>query len=305
MDNKKFKCAWISNIPWYFTYHRCVICSKKESSETLTGMFHATVAKWAHCFTRLWRFTWSQKRRYKLYDNWWNNASLVSTSSNTSNDRSSQNYVWLFHLYLFKIFSRIVKCMVAETIKIMKDKADNSRGRKKDELTQAYKSYADYAFPNYETCHPCCKNAADSFLCTQTNDECQFPNWKYVLRKCTDCTSIAIPGVERDSHRGWGRFPSSKMTTVSWTFRCRKWTHIAVLVVARPGHPSNRQLHGPPLAGKSMRYVHISSPVAEAIQIHISSAACPYCIFMCPAIDLSVISSLQSLNFTLPFYRSR
>ena len=30
-------------------------------------------------------------------------------------------------------------------LKIMKDKADNSRGRRKDELTQTYKSYADYA----------------------------------------------------------------------------------------------------------------------------------------------------------------
>ena len=30
-------------------------------------------------------------------------------------------------------------------LKIMKDKADNSRGSKKDELTQAYKSYAYYA----------------------------------------------------------------------------------------------------------------------------------------------------------------
>ena len=32
-------------------------------------------------------------------------------------------------------------------LKIIKDKAENSRGRGKDELTQAYKSYADYAFP--------------------------------------------------------------------------------------------------------------------------------------------------------------
>ena len=31
-------------------------------------------------------------------------------------------------------------------LKIMKDEADNSRVRGKDELTQAYKSYADYAF---------------------------------------------------------------------------------------------------------------------------------------------------------------
>ena len=53
----------------------------------------------------------------------------------------------------------------------MKDKADHSRGRKKDEVNQAYKSYAEYAFPNYETFHPCCNNAADSVLCTLTNDE--------------------------------------------------------------------------------------------------------------------------------------
>ena len=32
-------------------------------------------------------------------------------------------------------------------LKIMIDKAENSRGRGKYELTQAYKSYADYAFP--------------------------------------------------------------------------------------------------------------------------------------------------------------
>ena len=44
--------------------------------------------------------------------------------------------------------------MAAETIKTMKDKADKSRGRVKDELTQSYKSYADYAFPNDETRHP-------------------------------------------------------------------------------------------------------------------------------------------------------
>ena len=59
-------------------------------------------------------------------------------------------------------------------MKIIKDKAEHSRGRKKHELTQAYKSYADYAFPKNETCHPRCENAADSVLCTPTNDEFQF-----------------------------------------------------------------------------------------------------------------------------------
>ena len=81
----------------------------------------------------------------------------------------------------------------------MKDKAENSRGRKKYELTQAYKSYADYVFPEKETRHPRCEIAADSVLCTPTNDECKFPNWKCVLRKCTVCSSIALPGVEMDS----------------------------------------------------------------------------------------------------------
>ena len=59
-------------------------------------------------------------------------------------------------------------------IKIMKDKAENSRGRGKYELTQAYKSYADYEFPEKQTRNPRCENAADSVLCTPTNDECKF-----------------------------------------------------------------------------------------------------------------------------------
>ena len=69
----------------------------------------------------------------------------------------------------------------------------------KVELTQDYKSYADYAFPNNKNCHPRCDNAADSVLCSPTNDEFQLTNWKCLLWKCTDCTSIALPGVERDS----------------------------------------------------------------------------------------------------------
>ena len=60
--------------------------------------------------------------------------------------------------------------MAAETIETMKDKVDSSRGRGKYELNQAYKSYADYSFPNDETCHPRCENGADSVLCTLTND---------------------------------------------------------------------------------------------------------------------------------------
>ena len=81
----------------------------------------------------------------------------------------------------------------------MKDKAESSCGRGKDELTQAYKSYNDYEFPEKQTRHPRCENAADSVLCTPTNDECKFPNWKCVLRKCTVCHAISLPEVEMDT----------------------------------------------------------------------------------------------------------
>ena len=78
----------------------------------------------------------------------------------------------------------------------MKDKDDNSCVRKIYELTQAYKLYDDYAFTNDENCHPHCEKEADSVLCTPSNDECQLPNWKFVLRKCTACTYISLPGLE-------------------------------------------------------------------------------------------------------------
>ena len=84
-------------------------------------------------------------------------------------------------------------------LKIMKEKADNSRVRGKYELTQAYKSYADYAFPEKQTHHPRCENAADSVLCTPTNDECKLSNWKCVLRKCIVCRAISLPAIEMDT----------------------------------------------------------------------------------------------------------
>ena len=114
--------------------------------------------------------------------------------------------------------------MVAETIKIIKDKVDNSCERGKDELTQAYKSYADYAFPNDETSHPRCKNAAYSVLCTPTNDECQLPNWKCALRKCTACTYIDLPGVEIDLSN---RAPMIRFNMYMTQFIC---SHHSILI---------------------------------------------------------------------------
>ena len=68
------------------------------------------------------------------------------------------------------------------------------------------------------------------------------------------------------SHRGnhgWGVFTSSKMTTLSRTCRCKKWTRIAVLVVACPGHTSTGQIRGPPLSGNAMRYIRGSFPIGQ------------------------------------------
>ena len=55
-----------------------------------------------------------------------------------------------------KYFQEFLNSWRRKQLKIMKDKAENSRGREKYELTQSYKSYADYAFPNNETRHLRC-----------------------------------------------------------------------------------------------------------------------------------------------------
>ena len=99
----------------------------------------------------------------------------------------------------------------------MKEKAEKSRGRGKDELTQAYKSYAEHAFTEKQTRHPRCENAADYVLCTPTNDVCKLPNWKFVLRKCTVCHAIALPKVEMDTSI---RAPMIMFNTYMTQFTC-------------------------------------------------------------------------------------
>ena len=116
-----------------------------------------------------------------------------------------------------KYFQESLNAWRRKQLKTMTDKADNSRGRKKDELYQAYKSYADYAFTNDENRHPRFENEADSVICSPTNDGFQFPNWKCVLRKCTVCTYISLPGVERDS---LNRAPMVMLNTYMNQFTC-------------------------------------------------------------------------------------
>ena len=104
-------------------------------------------------------------------------------------------------------------------LKFMKEKSENSRGRGKYELTQAYKSYADHAFPEKQTCRPRCKNAADFVLCTPTNDECKLPNWKCFLRKCTVWRAISLPEVEMDTSI---RAPMIMFNTYMTQFTCSR-----------------------------------------------------------------------------------
>ena len=80
-----------------------------------------------------------------------------------------------------KYFQELLNTWRWKQSKITKDKADNSCGRKKFKLTQAYKSYADYSFQNNENCHPRCENSADYVFCPPTNNECQLPNWSCVM----------------------------------------------------------------------------------------------------------------------------
>ena len=60
-------------------------------------------------------------------------------------------------------------------------------------------------------------------------------------------------------HRGWGRLPSYNMITVSRICMYRKFTIIAILIIARPLHPSTWNSHGPDVVGKPRLYC-MSSP---------------------------------------------
>ena len=82
-------------------------------------------------------------------------------------------------------------------------------------------------FQREKTRHPRCENAADYVLCTPTNDECKLPHWKCVLRKCTVCSSIALPGVEMDSSN---RSPMIMFNTYMTQYNC---SHHGILILEK------------------------------------------------------------------------
>ena len=61
-------------------------------------------------------------------------------------------------------------------------------------------------------------------------------------------------------HHGWGRFPSSSITTVYWTCRCQNFIRMAVRVAARTLHPSTGKGLGPVFARNTILNVMGSSP---------------------------------------------
>ena len=105
-------------------------------------------------------------------------------------------------------------------LKTMKDKADNSLGNKNMNQLKLTNHMLTTHFQNNENRHPRCENAADYVLCTLTNDECQLPNWKCVLWKCTACNSIALPGFEIDLSN---RAPMLTFNTYMTPFTCSQY----------------------------------------------------------------------------------
>ena len=65
--------------------------------------------------------------------------------------------------------------------------------------------------------------------------------------------------------------------------------------------PSTGQLCGPPLVGKTRRYVCGKPPVTEASELHRSSVACQCCVILWDANDLVAISFLHSPHCTRSF----
>ena len=66
-----------------------------------------------------------------------------------------------------------------------------------------------------------------AYTCTPTNDECKLPNWKFVLRKCTVCHAIALPGFEMDTSN---REPMIMFNTYMTQFTC---SHHGILILEK------------------------------------------------------------------------
>ena len=61
--------------------------------------------------------------------------------------------------------------------------------------------------------------------------------------------------ISQSGQQGWGRFPSSIITTVSCTWRCMKWKRRLAHVVVRPSQPPSGHPMVPAALGKDTLYI--------------------------------------------------
>ena len=66
----------------------------------------------------------------------------------------------------------------------------------------------------------------------------------WLLMECHPFRATHGTSISQQGHHEWGRFPSSRMTMVYLMCLWKKFTHSAVLIAARPLHPSNGHSHG-------------------------------------------------------------
>ena len=118
---------------------------------------------------------------------------------------------------------------------------------------------------------------------------------------CRPCRARLGTSMSHRAHRGWGKFPSSRITTVSST--CR----IYVLVATLPGHPATGQLCGPPFAGKVILKLWGPVPVARVLHCWRISDTLPCWVIIWidrdPAANNSPHAPHATCTFNPPLYK--
>ena len=97
------------------------------------------------------------------------------------------------------------------------------------------------------------------------------------LTRCPRC-DLKVSRKALNGRRGRGRFPSSNMTTVSWTCRCKNCTRITASVSDTPGHHSTGHCRLPPYV-KFILYI-LGPPVVWGAQRCCRGAAFPCRVIM-------------------------
>ena len=125
---------------------------------------------------------------------------------------------------------------------------------------------------------------------------CFYPFLHFAVRRCILFKYHHGASMLHIGNQGWGRFPSSSKTTVSWTCWCQKCTHMAVCVTTWPLYPSTGQVLGPAFSGNVIQNFLGFSPPPPSLSIcPTTSLAMPCWVWQCAASD--------PLDKYLPHYR--